>query len=61
MDIVKMSMEHIEACTDLFIEREIQAEEMNAVILNTERGFPSEQFYLKNGFKVVDGLITLIK
>lgn len=32
-----------------------------AIILNTESGFPSENFYLKNGFQLVDGLITLIK
>ena len=43
------------------IEREIQAEGMNAIILNTERGFPSESFYLKNGFRLVEGLVTLIK
>ena len=43
------------------IEREIQAEKMNAIILNTESGFPSENFYLKNGFQFVDGLITLVK
>lgn len=43
------------------IEREIQMEKMDAMILNTEKGFPSEKFYLKNGFKLVDGLITFIK
>ena len=43
------------------IEREIQAEGMNAIILNTESGFPSESFYLKNGFRLVEGLVTLIK
>ena len=43
------------------IEREIKAEGMNAIILNTERGFPSESFYLKNGFRLVEGLVTLIK
>lgn len=43
------------------IEHEIQAETMNAIILNTERGFPSENFYLKNGFQLVSGLITLVK
>ena len=43
------------------IEREIQAEKMNAIMLNTESGFPSENFYLKNGFQLVGGLITLIK
>ena len=43
------------------IEGEIRAEQMNAIILNTERGFPAEKFYLKNGFKSADGLVTLIK
>ena len=43
------------------IEREIKAEGMNAIILNTERGFPSESFYLKNGFRLFEGLVTLIK
>ena len=43
------------------IEREIKAEGMNAIILNTEHGFPSESFYLKNGFRLVEGLVTLIK
>jgi aminoglycoside 6'-N-acetyltransferase I len=36
-------------------------EKMNAIILNTERGFPAEKFYKKNGFQSVDELITLTK
>ena len=44
-----------------WIESEIRAEKMNAIILNTERGFPAEKFYLKNNFKLVDELITLTK
>lgn len=43
------------------IEKEIRTEKMNAIILNTEKGFPSEMFYLKNGFKIIDGLIVLAK
>lgn len=43
------------------IEREIHAQNMNAIILSTERGFPSENFYLKNGFQLVSGLIALAK
>lgn len=43
------------------IEEDIRKEKMNAVILNTDRGFPSERFYLKNGFRPIDGLITLVK
>ena len=43
------------------IEHEIQIEKMNAIMLNTESCFPSENFYRKNGFQLVDGLITLVK
>ena len=43
------------------IEKEIEKEKMNAIILNTERGVPAEKFYLKNGFKSVDENIILIK
>ena len=43
------------------IEAEMRKEGINAIILNTERGFPSEKFYLKNGFKPLEGLITFIK
>ena len=45
----------------ILIENEIQTEKMNAIILNTERGFPGEKFYKKNGFQSVDELITLTK
>ncbi len=27
------------------IEKEIRGDKMNAIILNTERGFPAEKFY----------------
>ena len=43
------------------IEHEIRREGMNALILNTEQGFPSERFYLKNGFQLIEGLNTLVK
>ena len=43
------------------IEREIHAQNINAIILSTERGFPSENFYLKNDFQLVSGLIALAK
>ena len=43
------------------IEREIQAEKMNAILLNTERGVPADAFYRKNGFQAVDELITFVK
>lgn len=43
------------------IEADIKSKGMNAIILNTEKGFPSEMFYLKNGFKSLDELIILAK
>ena len=51
----------IGSCFLKLIECEIRKEQMNAMILNTEKGLPSESFYLKNGFKSVDGLVTFIK
>lgn len=43
------------------IETDIKSRGMNAIILNTEKGFPSEKFYLKNGFNSLDELIVLAK
>lgn len=43
------------------IEQEIQQEGMHALMLNTERGFPSERFYLKNGFQEAEGYVVLVK
>lgn len=43
------------------IEEEIGKQGMNAIILNTERKFPSERFYLKNGFETFDELVILSK
>ncbi|WP_455717808.1 GNAT family N-acetyltransferase [Anaerosporobacter sp.] len=43
------------------IEEEIKAQGMNAIILNTEKGFPSEKFYLKNGLSALDELVILAK
>lgn len=43
------------------IEIEIQQQGMNAIILNTEKGFPSEMFYLKNGFESLNELVILAK
>lgn len=31
------------------------------MILNTENGSPSEDFYRKNGFNAIEGLLTLAK
>lgn len=43
------------------IESDIKMRGMNGIILNTERGFPSETFYLKNGFKKLDEVVVLVK
>jgi GNAT superfamily N-acetyltransferase len=43
------------------IEENVHKQGMNTIILNTERGFPSHKFYLKNGFRVINNLIVLIK
>lgn len=44
-----------------WIEEEIKRQGMNGILLNTERKFPSERFYLKNGFEAFDGLVILAK
>lgn len=43
------------------IEGDIKARGMNAMILNTERNFPSRKFYEKNGFEVLEDLVVLAK
>ncbi len=43
------------------IEEDIKVHGMNAMILNTERGYPSEKFFEKNGFKKLSDLIVLGK
>ena len=43
------------------IEKDITRRGMNAIILNTETGYPAQKFYEKNGFKVIEGLIILAK
>ena len=43
------------------IEKNIHANGMNAIILNTEKGFPSEKFYLKTGFCSFEELVILAK
>ncbi len=44
-----------------FIESDIRKEGMNAIILMTDRGFPSERFYKKNGFTECEEIIFLAK
>ena len=43
------------------IEKINEADEINGMILNTERGYPSYNFYIKNGFKSINDLIVLGK
>lgn len=43
------------------IDEDIKKKKMNAIILNTERGYPSEMFYKKNGFSELEGYIILAK
>lgn len=43
------------------IDEDIKTKGMNAIILQTEKGFPSENFYIKNGFSILDELIVLAK
>lgn len=43
------------------IEEDIRNKNINGIILNTEKGFPSEKFYLNNGFKLLDEIIILVK
>lgn len=43
------------------IEENIKKQGMNGMILNTEKDYPSQKFYEKNGFKIIDDLIVLGK
>lgn len=43
------------------IEEDIKGKGMNAIILNTEKNYPSQKFYEKNGFKTLSDLIILAK
>lgn len=36
-------------------------EGMNAIILNTEKNYPSQKFYEKNGFETLGELIIMAK
>lgn len=43
------------------IEADIKSQGMNAMILNTEKDYPSRTFYEKNGFQVLKDLMILAK
>ncbi len=44
-----------------FIEARCRDEGLNAIILNTQKGYASDDFYTRNGFKEHRGLIVLSK
>lgn len=41
------------------IQRYLDHNNMNGILLNTEKSFPAYEFYLKNGFRELDGLVCL--
>lgn len=43
------------------IESDIKKKDIDTIVLTTSKGFPSEKFYIKNGFKVSDNAILLAK
>ena len=43
------------------IEELLKNEEVNGVILKTQRTYPAFEFYVKNGFKTLENLIVLAK
>lgn len=42
-----------------FVRNQLREEQINCMVLNTERGYPSEAFYGKNGFKQDDALVFM--
>ncbi|MFE6799191.1 GNAT family N-acetyltransferase [Paenibacillus chitinolyticus] len=43
------------------IESDIKKQDIQTIVLTTTRGYPSEKFYIKNGFKSCDHAILLAK
>ena len=43
------------------VEKEAERLGLNGIMLATARGFPSEKFYLKNGFRRLDDTVLLVK
>lgn len=43
------------------IEEDSRAQGLDGIILMTDRGFPSERFYLKNGFREMTESVVLVK
>ena len=44
-----------------FISDELKKYNVNSIILNTIKGFPSHKFYIKNEFKEIDSSVMLLK
>ena len=40
---------------------ELRREGVVAMALMTTRGYPSERFYLKNGFEAIDGMVFMYR
>ena len=43
------------------VEQELRRQGLNGMMLNTERGFPSEAFYRKNGFHALEQAVLFVK
>ncbi len=43
------------------IEKMNELKGVNSIILNTEKGYPSYDFYIKNGFSLISDLVVLGK
>jgi aminoglycoside 6'-N-acetyltransferase I len=44
-----------------FAAADLQGKGYSCIVLNTERGFPSERFYEENGFKTLDTMIMMFR
>lgn len=44
-----------------FVEEQARRRGLNGIMLATARGFPAENFYLKNGFRRLDDTALLVK
>jgi aminoglycoside 6'-N-acetyltransferase I len=44
-----------------FAASDLAGKGYSCIVLNTERGFPSEKFYLENGFKTLESMIMMFR
>jgi aminoglycoside 6'-N-acetyltransferase I len=44
-----------------FASADLEAKGYSHLVLNTERGFPAERFYLESGFQALDSMIMMFK